>query len=293
MEKTGRSRGVIVAISDTHGGHRLGLCNPNTEIEVEGSTGEIVKQKVGLNEPQEFLWETYLNGLKRFKELAGGDPIAVIHNGDIVQGNHFPREQIGTRIYDQILISYMNFLPIIEILNPRYILLSKGTGSHDLGEGSATMLLCKMLTEKYPGITTTASYHSKDKIFGLWIDYAHHGSMTGRRIWLRGNEMRYYLRDIMMGELALGKRPADVYLRGHYHAYWREFLTIEFHGDDYESWMINLPSLCFLGDYGVQATRSPIAIQVGMVAMEIIDGSLHKIHKHIESIDTRTTQELG
>ncbi len=285
-------RALIVCISDTHAGHKLGLTNPDTILEVEGKNGEIVEQKVSLNAPQEFLWEVYLNCIAEIKKLAQGCAIAVIHNGDLIQGNSFPREQISTRIYDQIAIAYQNFIPMISELQPKYILLSKGTGSHEFGEGSAALLLRKMLAEKYPNIDILATYHGKDKIFGCVIDYAHHGSMAGRRVWLRGNEMRYYLRDIMWSELAMGKEPADIYFRGHYHAYWKEFLTVSFNGKEYESWMINLPSFCFLGDYGVQATRSAFAVQFGMVAVEVIDGHLHKTHKFIEVLDTRTTQEL-
>jgi len=278
----------VIALSDTHAGHKLGLLNPDTVLRVESNDDGGDTYHPALNAPQKYLWDTYIEAIEAIKDIAGDDPVVVIHLGDLTQGNNYPREQISTRISDQLIIARDNFAPLLALPNLAALRLTVGTGSHEFGEGSSTEIIAEMIRGAKPGLSVKVSYHAKEDVAGCVIDYAHHGSPPGRRLWLRGNEVRYYLRDVMLSEIELGGKPANIYLRGHYHTYVREVLSVM----QYESMMINLPSLCWLGDYGVQATRSAFTLDVGLIAIEIMDGEAIKVHKYIKRLDTRMTGEV-
>jgi len=281
-------RSIVLAISDTHGGHKLGLLNPETTLERKTEKGKIQKYTPELHESQKFLWESLQKFIKETKKLAEKDHIAIIHDGDLAQGNVFPREQISTRISDQVLIAAYNMYYLIDQLKPVSLSMAKGTGSHEFGEGSSVLLVEEILRNKYPHLKINSTYHAKDNFWGSIIDYAHHGASPGKRWWLKGNECRYYLRDIMEKEIHLNKVPANVYLRGHYHTYVKEILEIE----DYTSMMINLPGFCMLGDYGTQITKSEFILQIGVVALEIINGQIYNTHKFMEVLDLRSEKEI-
>jgi hypothetical protein len=93
---------------------------------------------------------------------------------------------------------------------------------------------------------------------------------------------------MVMKALMRGKEPARIVLRAHYHSYVRE--TLYAGGKEYS--LIVTPSYSMLGDYIHQAARSPEEVTVGMVALEIIDGELVKVHELMETLDIRTKEVL-
>lgn len=135
-------------------------------------------------------------------------------------------------------------------------------------------------------------YHGLLDIDGFLIDYAHHGPFTGSRVWLDGNELRYYLRNIMLREIMDGRTPPHMVIRGHYHVYRKEFLEIAANGQSYEGWAIVMPGFTFKDDYTRRATRSEYKQSVGLIAFEILDGYMYRSHKFIKTIDIRTKEIL-
>jgi hypothetical protein len=93
-------------------------------------------------------------------------------------------------------------------------------------------------------------------------------------------------------EINRGRRPARVYVRGHYHELMWVTERIRTDKDFYESDLIILPSYCGLSDFGQQVTKSEYLITSGMVALEIIGGELHKIHTFWREQDLRTEETL-
>jgi hypothetical protein len=261
-------------------------------LEIETSEGNVQAYHPELNEPQRYLWEVFMWGKTETEKLASGNDVVIIHVGDLTQGNFFPREQISTQMSDQLEIAAWNMKPLMKIKNLKAVCLTKGTGSHEFGEGSSTVLLRNLLRAEYPKIRTKAIYHAKDTIAGATIDYAHHGTSAGIRSWLRGNQVRYYLQSIMDTEIKMGNAPADLYLRGHYHSYVKELVTMATRDKEYESTMITLPGFCMLGDYGTQATKSTLLLSTGMVAIEIINGKIYQTHKFIRTLDLRSQEVI-
>lgn len=284
-------RTIIAAISDTHAGHKLGLCNPETELE-EVDNNQNIKYHPQLSETQKFLWETYKWGVNETIKLAGDDDLFVIHNGDPTHGKAGFLVTMTSRMSDQILIAQANLNEWFKYKNMKGLELTIGTGLHEMGEGSSSLLIAELLRNKYPKIDVSIVYHGLLSIRGIDIDYAHHGAFPGSRVWLKGNEMRYYLRDIMMREVLSGKKPPDLVLRGHYHVYRREFVEITTDDYQYGSWIVTLPGFTFKDDYTRRATKSEFKQSCGMVVFEILDGQLYKTHKFVQSVDIRTRKTI-
>lgn len=283
-----------MALTDTHAGHKLGLCNPATKLQEEDQTGRIVEKPVELSTFQEWLWhEFFLPTLKDIERITRGDDIAVLHNGDMTHGNGHPDELMSTRMENQIRIGVANMRPLMDLPGVRAMRAAYGTGVHEFGEGSGALLITDMLKALYPRIDSQVLYHGLADVDGVGVDYAHHGPGTGSRQWLRGNVSQLYLRSAMMTEVMhFGNVPPQLYLRGHVHDYANVVQMIEAWGGEVWSRMIVLPSLCGLGDYGRKATRSQFALQVAIVLCVIESGKVVDVVPFRSVLDLRTKEKI-
>lgn len=284
-------RKIIVAVSDTHGGHVLGLCNPNTMLE-SIDTNTITKYNPTLSETQKFIYEVYEWGKEEVIKLAKKDDIILIHNGDPTHGNALFLTKQSGRMSDQILIAQENIDVWLQYANVKMVRFAVGTGVHEMGEGSASLLVSELLRNKHPKVNIGVVYHGLLDIGGFLIDYAHHGPNRGSRKWLEGNELRYYLRSIMMHDIMKGKCPPHLVLRGHYHTYQREFLEIMVNEFFVKSWAVLLPGFTLKDDYTRQATKSGSEQHVGMVAFELYDNQIVNCHQFIKNVDLRTKESI-
>ncbi len=276
-------RKIILAITDTHGGSSVGLCNPDTIL--KRPNGDI---NPALSESQKFLWEVYEWGIRETFKLAGDDEVLVIHDGDITQGIVFNEESLTNAIADQIQIAFANFQPIMSRDNVKHLRIVTGTPVHEMGENSAPILLSEMMKLKYPDVDIRLVNHELINYGGIDIDVAHHGASRGYRVWLEGNQLRFYLRNIMFNEILAGNKPPELVLRGHYHTYRVEYLEMM----DNKSWIILLPSLTLMDNYSRKVTRSEYRNEIGVVAIEIINNRIHDIHPFIKRIDLRVKETL-
>jgi hypothetical protein len=182
--------------------------------------------------------------------------------------------------------------PWMQYKNVKTVRLAVGTNIHELGEGSASALIADAMIKAHPKVDIGVVYHGLLNIGGYLIDYAHHGPNVGSRKWLEGNELRLYLRSIMMSEIMEGRKPPDIVMRGHYHVYRREFLEIIANGNSFTSWAVLLPGFTFKDDYTRRATRSEFKQTVGMLAFEIIDGHLFEVYRFTKTVDIRTKEVI-
>ena len=286
-------RVILAVASDKHGGHELGLLNPETVLEYEDKEGNIKKWTPSLKPFQEYLWEQHEKHVKETQKLAGRDEIIVFDNGDLTAGNKYPHEQVSTRISDQFDIATYNLYPWLDLKNVKTVRITKGTGAHTFGEGSSEIIVQRRLKERYPKKDIRTIYHGLAKINGVTIDYSHHGPGTGSRNWLKGNEVRYYMKSLIEDEIDLGNTPPDLILRGHFHEYIEEYYVKLFMGKRYKVQMNILPSYCGIDDHARQITKSKYILQHGMVCYEIIDGKIHDTHPFFETIDIRTHEVLS
>ena len=292
-------RKVAVFFADTHGGHKLGLLNPETEVptarlEIRGGEAVSVPGTEHLIPgpmARDWLWPNYLTDIRDVIDFARGDPIIPAHNGDACQGDKYTDERVSSRRSDQIFIAEANMRPWFQIPNVEAFRFIEGTGAHDFGEGTAAHELVKLLKPQYPKVDIGETAHGLLTINGMTVDIAHHGPSTGGRNWLRGNIARYYLRSLMQDCINMGKRPPRLVVRSHYHEYIHE--RVEIDGKElYVSDIIITPSYCGLGCYARQATKSKHLLDNGMVAVEIIDGELGRLRPLRHRLDLRTREEL-
>lgn len=280
------ARRIVVALADTHAGHKLGLCNPQVRLPDEGPTGEQTWTTPALTAVQRWLWECYESDRAAVRDLAHGDPITVIHNGDLTWGTKHPEGLVSTRHVDQYLIATANLLPWFLFPNVTTMALIHGTQSHEFGEGTAPLLVAEQLRSM--GREVCCDRHGLYTVDGVGLDVAHHGPSLGSRHWLTGNTLRYATRSVMLDCLTRGKRPPDVILRAHHHGLVHE--TVREGGHTCEA--IALPSYCGMTHYAAQVTRSAYLLACGLVALEIIDGRLAQVHTFAREVDLRTEREL-
>lgn len=282
---------IGVYLADTHGGHRLGLLNPETELYEENQyEGYGYWYQPELTETQEFLWDTYEGHRKDVWEFAGDAPVSVFHCGDECHGNKYPDQLVTTRGGDQILIGEDNVRPWVEE-GAESLRMEMGTNAHDFGEGSSTMVITRGLKKRYPECDIDMVKHGVANFDGCRIDYAHHGPSPGIRKWTEGNQLRYYVRDRMLTDVLYGEEPPQLFVRAHYHTYMHEVVEVK----GYKAWRCEayiLPCYCGLSDHGAQATRSIDRVDVGMLAFAMEDGELTDTLKLVKSMSLRIEEEF-
>ena len=191
-----QNRAIIVAQSDEHGGHNLGLLNPETKLtDNKGKSYSPV-----LTETQNMLWEIREWGRNEIKQLAGKSPIVLIKLGDVNQGMVY---DVDNRLSAQVEIALMNDMPWLNMKNVVAIRIAEGTGSHSFGYGDAEIILASRMKDRRPDLDVQVMQHGLANVYGCTIDFAHHGPNSGGREWLKGNVALYYLRDIMMKDVCV------------------------------------------------------------------------------------------
>jgi len=286
------NRLVVVLLSDTHAGHKLGLLNPSTVLTDEH--GEAYSP--GLNTTQRYLWTLYQEHIERVAELAGKSPLILIHNGDITQGTKYSSHLTLPLISDQVIAGAENLRPWYEHpgINLQTVRVIVGTAAHGW-EGAGEVLVANRLAQQWPKIGTKPAYHAQlvlKKQGEQIVDCAHHGPFPGGRKWLEGNAARWYLKSAMLDELVDGITPPIVYARAHYHEYRHVGPErVRAHGMDVESRIIITPSYSGIDDYVRRATRSKRKIDHGLVALVFEDG-LREVVPLYKELDIRTREEL-
>jgi hypothetical protein len=282
-------RAIIAICSDLHGGHKHGLMNPDTVLDETNEKGEIIGDYHPEMTPiQKYLWDVYIKGIAEIKRIAGVDPLYVVLNGDLTAGNKYPQLLVSDRIADQFVIAADNCIPWYEPGAPKAVRIIKGTGAHVFNQGTSEIMVSTLLNAKYPGVSTKVMDHGLFNFGGVEMDVSHHGPVAGSRVWLKGNEARYYLRSAMMEEIVAGKCPPRIYFRGHYHEETEETLIIKANGNRYKSTLVITPSFAFIDNHARQMVKSPARISHGMFAVEVVDGELLRTIPLTHTIDIRS-----
>lgn len=287
------SRTIVLFQSDTHGGHRLGLLSPATVLWEEDEEGHLYQKTASLTKFQRWLWDLYIDDTVKVAALVGESDVVLIDCGDATHGKKYPQELVSTRMANQILIAVANVDERVAMLNPRSVRFIEGTSSHEFEEGSTPTLLVEFVRRRYPDLNVGLVRHGRGIVDGATIDYAHHGPSPGIRYWTSGNVARLYLRSLMEGDLAAGKRPPDLVVRGHFHTFLPPITERMYrNGEMIESTILLLPSYCGLSGHSRKVTRSVSRITVGCVAVEIVGGKPVGFHPLIKIIDTRKEERF-
>lgn len=277
---------ILLALSDMHAGHRLGLLSPETVLVREDDLGRILRWSPALGATQKWLWECYQSCISDAADLAGDAEIIVLHNGDATNGdNHGGCIPDVTRD-DQRAIAVANLSSLVALRQVKKVRLITGTAVHvpDCAEARIAAAL--------DANDAKAAHHERVTIDGAAFDLAHHGPPPGARDWLHGNVALYYLKSAVYADRRIGKAPSRAYLRGHFHAYVPAHFEEFWEGRRWEYDLTVIPSFCGLTDYARKVTRSRSYLEVGMVAYVIKAGRLVRIEPFVHSLDLRMEEEL-
>lgn len=288
-----RKRRLVALLSDLHCGNRLGLLNPETVLLEEDELGDLVEYTPELGPTQQYLWPLYTSHVDKVAEMAGKDEVIVMVPGDLTHGTKYKEGLSQLRVSDQVAIAFWCLRLWLEHpkLNVKRVRILRGTGSHT-EDGSAESLVAMLLQQAFPKHDTQVLYHGLFDVDGVTFDVAHHGPGPGIRVWTDGNQLRLYLRSLMLRELLDGNAPPRVVARAHFHRWGWETARVESQGTSYESDIIALPSYCGINGFGRQATRSIHHQTHGLAACEVIDGVLAGIHPLKKTLDLRTKEGL-
>ena len=278
--------------ADTHGGHKLGLMSPDVVLWEEDAEGHLLSYTPRLTATQEWLSDCYEEDWDRVEDLADGDSIDVIHNGDITWGTRYPSQLVSTREADQVAIAVANMERVARIPNVKKIRLVFGTEAHTSSEGTMTVLVARQLGALYPELNVACLYHGLFSVGKVTIDCAHHGPSPGIRAWTAGNVLRHYARSLMLDALADGEYPPRIIVRAHYHTFTRETVRVMTKRGTFVTEVFILPAYSGLPAHGHQSTRSKHRVGVGLLALEIIDGQLAHCWPFYRIVDLRTREEL-
>ena len=282
------NRKIIAIEADWHSNNRYGLLNPETLL-YSDDDGEFEPSVVPV---QKFLWELRQQNLEFLKEIAGKDDIYFIHLGDPAQGFKHSTEYVSDTLANQQAITIANARPVFDIPNVKVGRFVIGTEAHEGVGGSHTRMLYELLQAEYPDVDIAALYHSFIDFDGTTFDCTHHGPTTGIRTWTEGNQLRAYLKDIMITDHMNDRVPPRYVFRGHVHRRAWETVRIALDRDFLISDIIVVPSMCDMGAFARQITRSENRITNGMVVMELIDGMVIDIHWLTVTRDMRKREVL-
>jgi hypothetical protein len=282
---------IVVCLADGHSGFDRGLLGPHVTLLDEDEQGNAVPWQPQQREFQKWLWGRFLAYIERIKEIAQDIRIVVFYVGDACWGIKHPGT-ISARMSDQVAIAAQSLAPLLALPNVVSYRQIYGTEAHNFGQGSAEILLSKQIQSAFPEMDVGCAMHMLGTIDGVPFDVAHHGPMPGSRLWLRGNVMRYGLKDILLSDANEGSVPARVIVRAHYHTYVRVVEPWRDKGEEKISDMILLPGLCGMSHYAVKITRSSWKLDVGVVVFHVRDGELLQVYPLWDNVDIRAREEI-
>jgi len=281
-------RRAVVALGDTHAGHKLGLCPPDVELIRTNDDGDSEVFTPPLTETQRYLWQLYQEHQEAALSFIGGPADLLIHGGDVTQGIKYGGGLMDVDAGEQIEIAKANMTPWLD--QTKRIRFISGTPSHVLfGRASAASLVAAKLDHS----DTAAVHHLRIKVGGVLFDIAHHGPGAGIREWLHGNGARYYLRSRVLPDVnRLGVEPATVYLRFHHHVWVHEMLEMAVNGQRHWVHLVVVPSYCGLTDYGRQVTQSTPGLTNGLAVCLVEQGRVIDVQPFMQTRDLRVSETI-
>ncbi len=129
----------IVVISDTHTGCKLAMCHPDGADLDDGGTYKPSKIQQKIWDQWEEFWGEWV------PRETKGEPFAVVHNGDAVDGvHHGSTTQWSHNLNDQVNHAYKILKPVVDLCEGRYFHI-RGTEAHVGKSAMDEERLAKML----------------------------------------------------------------------------------------------------------------------------------------------------
>lgn len=200
----------LVVVSDTHCGCRLAICPPDgAALDDGGSYRPSVLQSKLWAYWREF-WDEFV------PEATRGEPFAVVHNGDAIDGvHHGSTTQISNNLEDQGEIAYELMKPIVEACEGRYFHI-RGTEAHVGKSAVEEERLAKRLGAIPNGEKQFARYDLWKMVGPKLVHLLHHIGTTGSAAY----EATAVHKELTESYVEAGRwnhRPPDAIVRSHRH----------------------------------------------------------------------------
>ncbi len=193
---------LLCVVSDLHCGSDVALCPP----EIKSEKGNVTS--FGDNRHHAWLWDNWRNGADRVRTIAGKDPIALLINGDAIEGvHHRNNKDLVAQDMERHIAMTRECLKQYDFCRERYVVA--GTECHTQGLES---LLAKEIKAK----TAKAKDKWLIEMHGCLVDAAHHMGTTSRA-YLEASLMSIHMGNARVNYERSGHRVPKVFLRGHRH----------------------------------------------------------------------------
>ena len=280
--------GFIVLESDQHAGDTHGL-SPEV-LTVKDDQGKDVEIHPSLTATQKRILALRRANIATLPTLVGRKPWYYLNLGDQVQGNKYidPGMQIGR--YKQALIALHNFREIASIKPaPKCIRIADGTLSHDEDIGR---LLHNQYAGEFSKLDIRTAFYGLSSFQGFTVDHKHRGPAGGSRNWTKDNSAYLYLKSEVKDELAAGRKPPNLYVRGHIHV--EIFVTYNYlwRGNWHTSHLITVPPMCGAGSYAKNVVANLKEITNGWLIPEIVNDVIVYVHRFVDSEMLRYTEVI-
>lgn len=271
----------VIFISDTHCGCRVGLCPPGVCLDGGGTYEPGIVQRAMWSWWRE-LWD------EAVPRWAAGEPVAVVHNGDAIDGTHHgSTTQIAQNPADQEEIAYQVLAPLVDLARGAYYQV-RGTEAH-VGQSACDEERLARRLRAVPTPEGEASWWRLGvEIDGCLIDAMHHISTSGST----GSEALALNRELAESFAEAGRwhrRPVRMIVRSHRHTCAGVFLPAA----DGLAWSVTTPGWQGRTPYTAKIIgarqKQP---QFGAVLVTVTDGQLDVL-PWVRSIEPADPVRLG
>lgn len=202
---------LAVVLSDIHCGSTVGLMPPNFV------TAE--NQEISQNPIQRWLWDCWRRAQDFAGKIAGGDPYALLLNGDLIEGIHHGTKQvISPDVKDHVGAAEQALEPFVK--NAECIFVVRGTECHT---NNHELTLGKILGGRAdPDSNPKKPLHAFDRlqldIHGCPCALSHHIG-TSVRDYTEATQLSVVLNQELVNAQRNGERTPKVVVRAHRHRF--------------------------------------------------------------------------
>ena len=210
-------RHVLAVVSDVHAGSTTAVCCAEP-VELDDG-GQYLPSAA-----QGWLHDNWLAFWARVAAVRGSDPLTVLCNGDLVDGDHHGTFQIVSRDPAvQLWILRKLFAPVLA-LTPSQVVVVRGTETHVGKSGGSEEAFARWLHKegvkvpKDPATKMFSWWSFQGKIGRTHINAAHHGRV-GQRPWTKGSVTGALAAQVVLEHANRGDPIPDLAFRSHFHTY--------------------------------------------------------------------------
>lgn len=268
---------TIAVVSDLHCGSTVGLHPDSPTTLDDGGTYQPTPA-------QGWLWAKWTAYWGEVKRAAKGSRLAVILNGDLLDGDHHGTTQIVSRHPGvQVDILFRTLDPMLA-LKPAAVIVVRGTEAHVGAAGSGEEGVAKGLAARGVPIAkaTTGTFswwHFVGQFGPLRLSATHHGRM-GQRPWTKGSVSSNLAATIFYEHAARGEPHPQLAFRSHYHR------TAD-SGDSHPVRVIQTPAWQLATSYAHRVAADTLADIGGMVVR--VGTTDWQVTKHLYRPDPPST----